>query len=97
MNVRLLSPALEEFNASCEFYAAESIMAAGRFIDEIESAIEEIGEYPIRYPVYKGEIRMKILKDFPFTLIYSIEENEVLILSVMHQSRLPDFWKSRRR
>lgn len=33
---------------------------------------------------------------FPYMLIYTIEESEIIVLAVAHQHRKPNYWKNRR-
>lgn len=95
MNVRLISPAEEEYADSMLFYLKESPRAADAFIEEIENALAEIGQAPKRYPIYEDDIRVKVFTTFPFSLFYRVRNNEVLVVSVSHTSRKPRHWYER--
>lgn len=55
------------------------------------STLKEISESPLRWPNYHANFRECLVKDYPFTIIYRIDErnNTVVIISVFHQSRHP--------
>ncbi len=95
MTVRNLSVADEELADAMMFYLGESPMAADRFIDEFDRARKEILRDPLRNPRYEGELRVKVLRDFPFSIYYLIEETEIVLVAIMHQARKPGYWKDR--
>ncbi len=47
---------------------------------------------PLMYQIRYESIRKANLKKFPFSLFYIIDENKIVILNVIHQSRDPKFW-----
>ncbi|MHB9003921.1 MAG: type II toxin-antitoxin system RelE/ParE family toxin [Coriobacteriia bacterium] len=42
------------------------------------------------------DIRKLVLAKFPYSLIYEIDGDVVLILAVAHQRRRPHYWRERR-
>ncbi|CAN5345499.1 hypothetical protein BH11BAC5_BH11BAC5_32800 [soil metagenome] len=81
--------ALEEYEEGLEWYAQRSIQAAENFVIATKEAIESIKLDPFRqrklHEVYY-EIK---LKKYPFTVVYIIETNRIVIISVFHQKRAP--------
>jgi toxin ParE1/3/4 len=69
---------------------------AQAFIDAIEDAVYRIREAPTRYPVIDEDVRRCMARLFPYGILYTIEQDYILILAVMHSSREPGYWKSRR-
>ena len=43
----------------------------------------------------RKRVRGKLLRRFPYIIIYAIEPNQVRILAVAHQSRRPSYWVDR--
>ena len=66
-----------------------------RFQRIIEEAIEDICTLPEAWPVFLDETRRRVVSVFPYSVIYVLEDQEVLILAVMHDSREPGYWLSR--
>ena len=77
------------------FYLEESPQAAMHFEEEIERAVAEISEYPERYKADSRGNRFKILDRFPFSIVYQVVDDELCIVSIAHQARMPGFWYKR--
>jgi toxin ParE1/3/4 len=95
VNVRLSSAAQSEIANSAHFYLEESLNAATDFLEEIDEAIRLIGEQPTLYPMHSESIRVKHLDRFPFSLFFQVDPQEIYVLTVAHNARRPDYWKSR--
>ena len=95
MKFQLTSAAEQEFAEAGLFLLEESPQAALSFVDEITSTIEEIAEFPNRYPIYKDDIRVKRTPIHPYSIFYQIRNDHVLILSISHDSREEGYWKGR--
>lgn len=65
------------------------------FLDEISSAFEEIQKWPLLSPIIINEVRLKLLKRFPYLLLYRVDESQLTIIAVYHTSRSPESWQSR--
>ncbi len=95
MNFRFLTPALSEISDASEYYENEVSGLGIDFIDEVDSTIHRILKYPRAWSKISDEFRHCNLRRFPYTIIYhQPQENEVLIVSVFHQSRKPNSWKN---
>ncbi len=66
-----------------------------RFLAEVKSATRTIEEYPEIAPIVDLGVRAKLLVRFPYSLMYVVDENELFILAVAHQSRRPAYWADR--
>jgi hypothetical protein len=61
----------------------------------VENAIARIVEAPTRWRVIDEDVRRCLTRVFPFGILYTIEADFLLIVAVMHLSRVPNYWKSR--
>jgi len=95
MKFRFHPAALEEYEESALYYVAISPFVANRFIDEIESAIRRMCRHPRACSVIEDNIRRCLVKRFPFGIYYSLEADHILIVAIMHLSRMPGYWKDR--
>jgi len=67
-----------------------------RFLTAVENQVDFVAQYPLAFPVkYKSYRQARVSKTFPFVIIYAIQGNTVLIVSVLHTSRDPKNWKNR--
>ena len=87
--------ALTEYGEAVEFYAERRVELAQAFINAVEDAIFRIVESPTRWSVVDEDIRRCLTRKFPYGILYTIEEDYILIVAVMHCSREPGYWKDR--
>lgn len=92
---RFLLPAEEEMTEASVFYEAASSGLGAGFLDEVQRVINILREHPeLGQPLGRG-LRRALLHRFPFSLIYSVEVDAILIVAVGHQRRRPDYWRNR--
>ena len=77
------------------YYAAIDQELQLRFIQSIEDSIERILESPSRWRALDEAIRRYVVHVFPYGILYTVENDFVLIVAVMHFSREPSYWKDR--
>jgi plasmid stabilization system protein ParE len=95
MDYRFLLPAEEEITEPAAFNEKESKGLGTDFLDEIENAISMICENPEVAQIYSSEMRGFVLARFPYSLIYVVEKENILIVAVAHHRREPRYWKNR--
>jgi plasmid stabilization system protein ParE len=95
MRVVFHREALEEITSSADYYEGSEAGLRVEFTEELERAAERIRESPDAWPVLTSGIRRYLLHRFPFSIIYTVSEDYVLILAVMHFRRKPGYWKHR--
>jgi plasmid stabilization system protein ParE len=94
MIYRFLSPAVDEIREAATFYQTRVRGLGADFISEVDSAIERILAYPEAWSKLAKNYRHCSLRRFPFSVIYQIiDDREILIVSVFHQSREPESWR----
>jgi len=95
MNVLFNELALIEFRDAVDFYDLEQTGLGKQFEEEIKRSLRRIIRYPAAWSIEKGEIRRYLMHRFPYKLLDSIEENDILILAVAHLHRKPEYWAER--
>jgi toxin ParE1/3/4 len=85
-----------EINEAADFYDLENPGLGSVFLDEVERGLESILNFPDAFENVRGGVRKKLLTRFPYTLVYSVRDNEIRLLAVAHQKRRPFYWRSRR-
>jgi plasmid stabilization system protein ParE len=66
------------------------------FLDELRVAYGRIADGPLKYRDLRSGIRRALLRRFPYAVYFSVEEEVVVILAVLHAHRDPAEWQSRR-
>ena len=61
----------------------------------MQRSCDEIIEHPESGPVTLGSIRRRLVRRFPYAILYTIEADHILIIAVMHGHREPGYWKDR--
>jgi plasmid stabilization system protein ParE len=90
---RFLSPASEEIEEAAQFYDSRVQGLGADFLDELNSAIQRILQFPKAWGLVSEQFRHCPLRRFPYTIIYFLPTSqEILIVSVFHQSREPMAW-----
>jgi len=95
MLVEFHPEAVEELLEAKNWYEVQSINLAKRFVAEIEHAITHIQKFPLRWRIYKNDVRWFHIHRFPFSIIYRATQTHIQVLAVMHQRRKPFYWKNR--
>ncbi|HWI56183.1 MAG TPA: type II toxin-antitoxin system RelE/ParE family toxin [Bacillota bacterium] len=86
MTYQLLPPAAR--------YYEEKVPGLGvEFIAEVRSTIRRILAHPEAWCLLDPEFRRCRTARFPYGIIYTIEGDYILIVSVMHLHQHPDTWK----
>ena len=95
MNCAFHPQAQAEFEQAIEYYEGCQEGLGYDFAIEVYSTIQNIMNFPNTWPELKSGIRRCLVRRFPYGVLYSVEQNGVLILAVMHLHRSPDYWKPR--
>jgi len=95
--VRLFPEAEAEVIANERWYAQRSPSAAEAFIAEVDAALVRIGESPDTWPRYRRGTRRYVLRRFPFSIVYRIEDDAVYVVAVAHAKRRPEYWRRRKK
>jgi len=88
--------AAKELTSSIKYYEDKSEGLGEEFLDEVEAAISLILSHPETGTIITKEDRRILLNRFPYSLIYDVSNEMITINAVMHLSRRPEYWKSRK-
>ena len=95
MRVIFTRIARTELEDAIRYYELEYSGLGRRFKEEVRKAAIRIAEYPKAWSIEQGEVRKCLLHKFPYKLMYSVEEDHILVIAVAHQHRKPDYWVGR--
>ena len=91
MRVVFTRMATQELEDAVHFYELEYAGLGRKFKEEVRKAALRVAEYPKAWSLERGEVRKCLLHKFPYKLLYSVEEDHILVLAVAHQHRQPDY------
>lgn len=87
--------AREEVLEAARFYAAESPILAGRFLDEIDQLVQLVCVAPRTFRVIDPPCRRALGKTFPYAVVFVDQGERIWIVAVAHLKRRPGYWKDR--
>lgn len=93
--VIFLPEAEQEMFEAAIYYQSQASDLGLDYLFEVEQAVQAIAESPITWPIIEGELRRRLVKRFPFGILYRIEPEEIVIIAVAHLRRRPGYWKKR--
>ena len=87
--------ALAEFEYASKHYAEIQVGLGIRFVSTVESALQSILDAPETWPILEQDVRRRLVRVFPYVVLYSIESDHILVLAVMHCHQQPSYWRAR--
>lgn len=87
--------AQRELNEAAQYYESESPGLGAAFLNEIQRCIGDILKQPEAGPVLVGAVRRRLMRRFPYAVLYSIKPAGIRILAVMNLRRRPMYWVGR--
>ena len=90
-NYKLKAEAKKDIIDAAEWYELQQHGVGESFYHDVLEKIEDISKRPKGHPTFYKEYRRAGLKKFPYWIVYIIKEPTILILSVWHKKRNPEF------
>ncbi len=97
VRVSLSAEAQADANAVIDWYIGEgAFIAAEDFTKEIDSALNLLNQFAALGESAAHNTRSLPLRDFPYSLIYRLQDDTVRVIAIAHHSRRPGYWINRR-
>ena len=84
-----------ELNEAAQYYELENPGLESSFLKEVDRCLQSIEEHPEAGVILRGSVRRRLLRRFPYALLYKIKPNNIRILAVMNLKRRPTYWVGR--
>lgn len=78
-----------------DYYDGISSGVTDKFLNQLYQSLDFLAEHPKNFQVKYRNTRVYYLKNFPFGIHYLENDNQVVILAVLHTSRDPKVWRTR--
>ena len=95
MIIKFHSEARNEFFEAADYYEEQVVGLGDDFIDEVEKVLDVIEQQPASGTKITKTERRFLVSRFPYGIIYSIEEDQIIVLAIMNLRRKPAYWKLR--
>ena len=84
-----------ELNEAAQYYDLENPGLGSSFLEEVDRCLQSIENHPEAGVILRGSIRRRLLRRFPYALLYKIKPSSIRILAVMNLKRRPAYWVGR--
>src|SRR2546422_2571464 len=95
MRIRFLTLAQREVDDTFHWYEQRREGLGREFLDELDRIVRLVKRYPQMARQIEPEIRRFLLTRFPYSLIYGIDEETIVVIAIAHQHREPRYWFDR--
>ena len=84
-----------ELNETAAYYEYEVAGLGIAFLDEVQRTLRLVQDRPASAPRIYKFVRRKLLRRFPYSVMYSVSGNNIQILAIANQKRRPFYWRGR--
>lgn len=78
------------------WYQRRRIGLGEEFVEEISATYAAIEKQPLRFPVVIDDIRMAVVRRFPYLIYFVTAPRGTSVIAVLHGHRDPQVWQRRR-
>ena len=93
--MKILHEAKLELIEAAEYYESCQSGLGAKFLDVVNDAYRDIKGYPDAYTSVGKHLRKFAIRPYPYAIIYAFSDDEITIVSIMHQKRRPGYWRNR--
>jgi hypothetical protein len=84
-----------EFLAAVTYYEQVRKWLGHRFRQAVEAELVHIQQMPFRFRVLHPPFRRCLISKFPYSIIFAIEPESILVIAIAHVKRKPGYWYER--
>jgi toxin ParE1/3/4 len=95
MTVQFHPLAERELNDAAQFYEGQATALGARFLNEIDRLLKLLAAYPEVGPFRARPVRTVRARRFPYSLVYQLVGDRLVVLAVAHHRRKPRYWTGR--
>ena len=84
-----------EFDAAFDYYEERQPGLGLEFVAEVQWEIDKIAENPLLHQVVHDDIRMGVVRRFPYTIFFRNHPHRIEVIAIFHTNRDPSIWQAR--
>ena len=81
-----------EIESAFEWYENQRPGLGLEFLEELRSTYERVVAGPLHYQELRSGVRRALVRRFPYAVFFATDNEEGLILAVLHAGRSPQSW-----
>jgi plasmid stabilization system protein ParE len=78
-----------------DWYESEASGLGRRFREAVDALVKRMSANPHQFPVVLKTVRRALLRRFPYSLFFVVEDQTLLVIACFHGSRDPAQWQKR--
>jgi len=78
-----------------DWYEGEASGLGRSFREAIDALAQRMSGNPRQFPILFGNIRRALLRRFPYSLFFVVEDQDLIVIACFHASRDPSYWQKR--
>jgi len=95
VDVRFLTIAQQEVDDAYRWFEEKTEGKGLEFLDELDRVVRRIRSFPLAATEIEPEIRRSLLARFRYAVVYSIDDQTLVVIAVAHTHREPRYWIDR--
>lgn len=84
-----------ELDKAYRWYEGQQSGLGTEFLDEVNAVFTSVSATPLRFGIAKADVRLALVRRFPYAVYFRSGPKKVRILAVIHTARSPRRWQSR--
>jgi plasmid stabilization system protein ParE len=81
--------AKREFDDAISWYQDRREGLGQEFSIAVEQQLEKIALSPNQFACVRGEVRRAVLRRFPYSIYFMVEDERIVVLAIFHARRAP--------
>ena len=82
--------AVVDMQQAYDYYEENRTGLGQRFLDTLDDYFERIQQYPLHHQIKRKPYREAVIKDFPYLIIYEIEQQNIVVYAIFNTWRNPE-------
>jgi toxin ParE1/3/4 len=85
----------KDIREAYSWYETQMSGLGANFILQVDAQLRSLQRNPLQYPIIHREMRRCLVRRFPYSIFYMVEDKRIVILAVFHAKRDPKSWQMR--
>jgi plasmid stabilization system protein ParE len=95
VRIAFLSPALREIVEAIQHYDDQAPGLGDALDADLQRTLDTVIRHPHLGSPYAAATRRAFLRRFPYSLVYQVLSDRVLVVALAHHKRRPAYWSDR--
>jgi toxin ParE1/3/4 len=78
-----------------DWYEREGSGLGRAFRQAVDVLVERMGSHPRQFPIVFKNVRRALVRRFPYSLFFVLEDKSLIVIACFHASRDPLRWQGR--